>query len=71
MANNPKIDVIDGDRYKFKPKYDIRDRKSLLRLLDKHDRKGYGGILEDDIVESLPKAEKVFKVLHMWYFYLL
>ena len=60
--NNPKIDVLDGEVYKYKPKYNIRDRKGLLRLLDKHDQRGLGGILMEDIEESLPNAAKAFRV---------
>uniref|UniRef100_A0A8D0ANB5 General transcription factor IIE, polypeptide 2, beta n=1 Tax=Sander lucioperca TaxID=283035 RepID=A0A8D0ANB5_SANLU len=37
LVNNPKIDVRDGT-YGFKPKYNLKDKKALLRLLDKHDQ---------------------------------
>ncbi|XP_067848982.1 transcription initiation factor IIE subunit beta isoform X1 [Heptranchias perlo] len=62
LLSNPKIDVIDGT-YAFKPKYNLRDKKALLRLLDKHDQRGLGGILLEDIEEGLPNAQKVIKVL--------
>lgn len=42
--------------------YKIRDRKSLLRLLKQQDLKGLGGILLEDIQESLPHSEKALKV---------
>ncbi len=43
--------------------YNIPNKKGLLRLLRTHDLKGWGGILLDDIQESLPKSEKVIRVL--------
>jgi len=63
LINNPKIEVVDNSEYKFKPKYQIKDRKSLLRLLDKHDQKGQGGILMEDVEESLPNSAKAFRIL--------
>lgn len=63
LMNNPKIEVVDGDKFRFKPKYNIRNKKALMRLLNSHDQRGLGGIMEDDIEESLPKAQKAFKTL--------
>jgi len=63
LGNNPKIEVVEMTRYKFKPKYEVANRKSLLRLLDKNDQRGMGGILMEDIEESLPNSHKAFKVL--------
>ena len=60
LPNNPKLDHIEG-RFQFKPMYKIKDGKSLLRLLKQHDLKGLGGVLLDDIQESLPHCEKVLK----------
>ncbi|KAG2465906.1 transcription initiation factor IIE subunit beta [Polypterus senegalus] len=62
LANNPKIEVKDG-KYAFKPKYHLKDKKALLRLLDKHDQLGLGGILLEDIEEGLPNAHKAIKAL--------
>lgn len=45
----------------FKPVYKIRDGKSLLRLLKQHDLKGMGGILLEEVQESLPHCEKALK----------
>uniref|UniRef100_A0A1B0DHA9 Transcription initiation factor IIE subunit beta n=1 Tax=Phlebotomus papatasi TaxID=29031 RepID=A0A1B0DHA9_PHLPP len=61
LVNNPKIDVIDGNRFAFKPVYRIRDGKSLLKLLKQHDLKGLGGVLLEDVQESLPHCEKALK----------
>lgn len=62
LPNNPKIAMEDGG-YVFKPPYHLRGRKDLLRLLNRHDQQGLGGIMMDDIVESLPNAEKSIGLL--------
>ena len=62
LGSNPKIEVTPDGKYAFKPPYRIRDRKGLLKLLRQTDLKGFGGILLDDIQESLPNHEKVLKV---------
>lgn len=64
LVNNPKIEVRDGT-YGFKPKYNLKDKKALLRLLDKHDQLGLGGVLLDDIEEGLPNSTKAIKVTHL------
>lgn len=61
LINNPKIEVSPDMRFSFKPVYKIKDGKSLMRLLKQHDLKGLGGILLDDVQESLPHCEKVLK----------
>lgn len=66
MVNNPKIDVRDGT-YGFKPKYNLKDKKALLRLLDKHDQQGLGGVLLDDVEEGLPNSAKAIKVTNSEY----
>uniref|UniRef100_A0A3B4BGS7 Transcription initiation factor IIE subunit beta n=1 Tax=Periophthalmus magnuspinnatus TaxID=409849 RepID=A0A3B4BGS7_9GOBI len=62
LVSNPKIEVRDGT-YGFKPKYNLKDKKALLRLLDKHGQQGLGGILLDDVEEGLPNAAKAIKAL--------
>ncbi|XP_063074463.1 general transcription factor IIE subunit 2-like [Engraulis encrasicolus] len=62
LVNNPKIDVVDG-KYGFKPKFNLKDKKALLRLLDKHDQLGLGGIMLDDVEEGLPNSAKALKAL--------
>lgn len=61
LKNNPKIDVSPEGHYNFKPVYKLRDGKTLLKLLKQHDLKGLGGVLLDDVQESLPHCEKVLK----------
>lgn len=65
LLKNPKIEVTSDSRFAFKPMYKIKDKKSLLRLLKQHDLKGLGGILLEDIQESLPHCDKHLKVKHM------
>ena len=69
LVNNPKIEVIDG-KYAFKPKYNLKDKKALLRLLDQHDQRGLGGILLEDIEEGLPNSQKAVKVTSLLFLYL-
>lgn len=62
LQNNPKLDVTpDGTRFAFKPVYKIKDGKSLLRLLKQQDLKGLGGVLLEEVQESLPHCEKALK----------
>lgn len=67
LVNNPKIEVLPDQKFVFKAMYKIRDRKSLLRLLKQQDLKGLGGILLEDIQESLPHSEKALKVFLVMY----
>lgn len=62
LRQNPKI-ALDDNRYIFKPKYALRDKKSLIKLLDKHDQQGLGGVLLDDIREGLPNADDIIKAI--------
>lgn len=62
LPTNPKIDTNSEGKFTFKAQYKIKDRKSLLRLLKQHDLKGLGGILLEDIQESLPHSERHLKV---------
>lgn len=62
LQDNPKIEVTPDGRYLFKAMYRLKDRKTLLKLLKQQDLKGLGGILLDDVQESLPHCEKALKV---------
>ncbi|XP_022084620.1 general transcription factor IIE subunit 2-like [Acanthaster planci] len=62
LPNNPKIGMEDG-KYFYKATFVLRSRKSLERLLKKHDQQGLGGIMMDDIQESLPNYEKCIETL--------
>jgi len=63
LPNNPKIVITEDGKYAFKPLYPLKDRKSLLRLLDKNDQRGLGGVSLEDVQESLPNADKHVKIL--------
>lgn len=63
LISNPKIDVTDDGKYAFKPPYNVKDRKSLLRLLERHMQRGLGGIYLEDIRESMANADDVLKKL--------
>ena len=65
LNSNPKIEVVNDNGqvlYKFKGKFNIKDRKGLIKLLDKNDQRGMGGTLLEDIEESLPNCAKQLKV---------
>jgi transcription initiation factor TFIIE subunit beta len=63
LKSNPKVEVTEDGKYKFKPTFQLKDRKSLLRLLDKYDQRRMGGIHLEDIQESLPNADKAIRLL--------
>ncbi|XP_063532039.1 transcription initiation factor IIE subunit beta [Cydia strobilella] len=63
LQNNPKIECTLDGKYNFKPVYKIKDKKSLLRLLKQQDLKGLGGILLEDVQESLPHCDRALKNL--------
>lgn len=63
LLKNPKIETTLEGKFIFKPSYKIKDKKSLLRLLKQHDLKGLGGILLEDVQESLPHFDKALKSL--------
>ncbi|KAK7090466.1 transcription initiation factor IIE subunit beta-like [Littorina saxatilis] len=66
LANNPKMVVKDsseGRKFAFKPKLDIRDKRGLMKLLKNYDLIGKGGVLMEDVEESLPNAPKAVKQL--------
>ena len=64
LPNNPKLKETEPDNgnWVFNPPLLVRDRKSLVKILRMNDLKGTGGILMDDIQESVPHYEKVMKV---------
>ncbi|XP_060525139.1 general transcription factor IIE subunit 2 isoform X2 [Cylas formicarius] len=63
LINNPKIEVTPDGKFLFKALYKLKDRKSLLKLLKQQDLKGLGGILLEDVQESLPHCDKALKIL--------
>jgi len=63
LSQNPKLKVVEGHKFVYKPPYELRDRKTLLKLLKRKDLNGEGGVYYDDINESLPRCEKIVKNL--------
>lgn len=64
LLNNPKIEsrIEDGLRkYTFKPFYNIRNRKDLINLVKDSQMKAAGGVLLDDVQESVPDADEMLK----------
>lgn len=48
--------------FAFRPVFKLKDGRSLLKLLKSYDLRGLGGIMLDEIQESLPHCEKVLKI---------
>jgi len=70
LEENPKVRAIkpenggDGQvRYQYKPKIDIKDRKTLRKYLMDRYQAGEGAVWLEDILESLPHGEKAIKWL--------
>jgi len=40
----------------------VHDRKGLLKLLSNNDAQGLGGVLVDEVEESIPHAAKALRV---------
>lgn len=65
MCSNPKIESSVEHtvrKYTFKPFYNIKNRKDLINLVKEQQAKAAGGILLEDIQESLPNADEILKV---------
>ncbi len=67
LCNNPKLESIveNGVRkYTFKPIYKIQNRKELMNLVKESQVKGEGGILMENVQESMTTEnfERIFKV---------
>lgn len=63
LRNNPKIEVTIDDKFSYKPPLKIRNKTAFLKLLKLHDLKGLGGLLLDEIQESLPRCDKIMKIV--------
>ncbi|KAM7536311.1 hypothetical protein Aperf_G00000085168 [Anoplocephala perfoliata] len=63
LPKNPKIGMTPESKFYFKPKYNIRDRNGLYKLLRDHEMNGLGGVEFDDIAECIKDADRVVKSL--------
>jgi len=66
LPKNPKIRVVEEDgqtKFVYKPKFPLKNKAALLRLLDTYSEEGRGGLLVEDIIESLPKGKIRLKKL--------
>jgi len=62
-AIKPEGDVKGPNKYQFRPLIDVKDRKTLRKyLMDKY-QAGEGAVWMDDILESLPHANRAIKWL--------
>lgn len=70
LEANPRIRVIKPEegseektKYQYKPLIDVKDRKTLRKFLMERYQSGEGAIMMDDILESLPNANRAIKWL--------
>lgn len=69
LEQNPRVRVVrpeNGEgpvKYQFKPLIDVKDRKTLRKYLMEKYQSGEGAIWMDDILESLPNANRAIKWL--------
>lgn len=63
LPNNPRIQITEESKYAYKPVFNLKDRRSLMRLLEKYDSRGMGAISYEDVKESLPNADRIIKFL--------
>jgi transcription initiation factor TFIIE subunit beta len=66
LTKNPKLEASIEDRntkYTFKPYHKIRHKRDLINLIKDHQNKGLGGLLLDDIQESMTtdEFERIFR----------
>lgn len=59
---NAKVEVVEGNLFKFKPSLPVTNRKELLVYLKKRERSGMGGIYAEQVEEALPDAAKHIEV---------
>ena len=66
LKQNPKLKMIQQAngtyKFSFRPPLDgVKDKKSFYKYLERHHFEGLGGVMKEEVVESLPKAEKILK----------
>ncbi|KAF8361230.1 hypothetical protein PRIPAC_88153 [Pristionchus pacificus] len=60
---NPRIQVSEDGKFKFKPPYKINGKKNLLKLLRKRHENADGAVLLSDLAECVPFSEKLLESL--------
>uniref|UniRef100_A0A914C4J8 Transcription initiation factor IIE subunit beta n=1 Tax=Acrobeloides nanus TaxID=290746 RepID=A0A914C4J8_9BILA len=63
LPKNPKLQYDEEGKFTFKPPYKVKNRGTLLALLQKQGREGKGGILLSELNECVPKADDLVKSL--------
>ena len=66
LKQNPKLKMVQQAngtyKFSFRPPLDgVKDKKSFYKYLERHHYEGLGGVMKEEVVESLPKAEKILK----------
>uniref|UniRef100_A0A1I7XX74 Transcription initiation factor IIE subunit beta n=1 Tax=Steinernema glaseri TaxID=37863 RepID=A0A1I7XX74_9BILA len=58
LPNNRRLNVDEDGRFTFRPPYKVKNRATLLQLLQKFERDGKGGVLLSELNECMPNIEK-------------
>ena len=69
LPKNPKLEMTLDDKdktrkYVYKPSLHLKNRRDLINLIKTTQAKGEGGVLKDDVQESMTTEdfERIFKV---------
>ena len=63
FVDNLKIEATPDGKFRYKPTYEIRNKKALLKLLKLNDLQSRGGIFLSDVEDSLPNHKKILKLI--------
>lgn len=69
MPNNPRLSVVEENKYIYRPPYEIKGKNSLVKVLKRRDLDGKGGILLSELAECIPNAEKTVQVCGGYFCY--
>lgn len=63
LPNNPRLQIDSEGKFVFKPKYKIKNKTTLLGVLEKFHADAKGGLLLTDLNECIPNGERVLEAL--------
>lgn len=66
LPSNKRVKLV-GEILSYCPPYELTDKRSLFDLLIRYDRHGLGGVLLDDVRESIANFDHVMRVLRHHY----
>ncbi|TKR67360.1 hypothetical protein L596_023524 [Steinernema carpocapsae] len=63
LPQNHKLTVDETQKLIYRPPHKVKNRQTLLQLLQKYEREGKGGILLSELNECMPNVEKYIQQL--------